>query len=509
MKKKLLLQDFADHIALREGISKKDADTFARAFFDTIEQGLHEDKFVKIKGFGTFKLVAVSDRESINVNTGERIQISGHTKVSFTPDNSMKELVNRPFAHFESVDLNDDTDTTEFEVIDREMEEEERNLLAALEALANAGEDEDEDAETPDTDEAKTEDMEDDDEASAEDETGEEEAMPETETTEMPVTMVADPDQTEATGLVVTHPESISELAHPEPEEPDDTPVRKVSIAAENEAEEPVLIPIATDSDPNVPMIEEPGDTESKDTNNPANPPQKNGTNTAAGTDEQTTKIKTGTDEEIVVTSPKTINPQPDGHTSNTLGYTYNEVPSRRKHNPWKTATLVLITLCLMGLSYFVGYFRIFCPCSFPFLQEELQQPAPTRPQMPTASEPAKPMQAKPKQADKTVNTPVETGAKAAPETTPTQPRTESQHTSQPTDKAVSTQQRPTAKPTANPTQQEKPMRPAYHTVGTGDNLYRISRKYYGDDSHVSEIMRVNNLNSEGVISKGMKLKLP
>lgn len=52
-------------------------------------------------------------------------------------------------------------------------------------------------------------------------------------------------------------------------------------------------------------------------------------------------------------------------------------------------------------------------------------------------------------------------------------------------------------------------MRPAYHTVGTGDNLYRISRKYYGDDSHVSEIMRVNNLNSEGVISKGMKLKLP
>ena len=69
--------------------------------------------------------MAVSERESVNINTGERFQISGHTKVSFTPDSTMKELVNRPFAHFEAVDLNDDTDTKEFEVIDEEMEEEE------------------------------------------------------------------------------------------------------------------------------------------------------------------------------------------------------------------------------------------------------------------------------------------------------------------------------------------------------------------------------------------------
>ena len=125
MKKKLTLQDFADYIAQSEGVDKTTAEAFVRAFFDIIEEGLIDDKFVKIKGFGTFKLVAVSERESVNINTGERFQISGHTKVSFTPDSTMKELVNRPFAHFEAVDLNDDTDTKEFEVIDEEMEEEE------------------------------------------------------------------------------------------------------------------------------------------------------------------------------------------------------------------------------------------------------------------------------------------------------------------------------------------------------------------------------------------------
>ena len=122
MKKKLTLQDFSDYIVQHEGVEKSTADTFVRAFFDAVEEGLLEDKFVKIKGFGTFKLVSVSERESVNINTGERFQISGHTKVSFTPDNAMKELVNRPFAHFEAVDLNDDTDTREFEVIDEEME---------------------------------------------------------------------------------------------------------------------------------------------------------------------------------------------------------------------------------------------------------------------------------------------------------------------------------------------------------------------------------------------------
>ena len=114
MKKKLLLQDFSEYLVKSEGINKKDADKFVRSFFEVIEEGLLEDKFVKIKGFGTFKLVSVSERESVNINTGERFMISEHTKVSFTPDTTMKDLVNRPFAHFEAVDLNEDIDMKEF-----------------------------------------------------------------------------------------------------------------------------------------------------------------------------------------------------------------------------------------------------------------------------------------------------------------------------------------------------------------------------------------------------------
>lgn len=72
-----------------------------------IEEALATEKYVKVKGFGTFKLTEVDSRESVNVNTGERIEIQGHTKVSFTPDTTMKDLINKPFAHFETVILND------------------------------------------------------------------------------------------------------------------------------------------------------------------------------------------------------------------------------------------------------------------------------------------------------------------------------------------------------------------------------------------------------------------
>ena len=109
MSRKLLPSDFIEVIAHQQGITKKKSEAFVRAFFEVIEEGLRNDSFVKIKGFGTFKLVSVSERESVNINTGERFQISGHTKVSFIPDNNLKELVNRPFSHFETTLIPDST----------------------------------------------------------------------------------------------------------------------------------------------------------------------------------------------------------------------------------------------------------------------------------------------------------------------------------------------------------------------------------------------------------------
>lgn len=104
---KSTLQAIAAVIADRYELKSSDATAFVAAFFDQIREGLAQDKQVKVRGLGTFKLQPVKARESVNVNTGERLVISGHDKMAFTPDNAMKELVNRPFADFETVMIKD------------------------------------------------------------------------------------------------------------------------------------------------------------------------------------------------------------------------------------------------------------------------------------------------------------------------------------------------------------------------------------------------------------------
>lgn len=132
MSRKLLPADFIDIIAQNQGITKKKSEAFIRAFFEVIEEGLQNDSFVKIRGLGTFKLVSVSERESVNINTGERFQISGHTKVSFIPDNSFKELINRPFSHFETIVIPESTTIDEIEAITEDFTEEQSENNDAL-----------------------------------------------------------------------------------------------------------------------------------------------------------------------------------------------------------------------------------------------------------------------------------------------------------------------------------------------------------------------------------------
>ena len=124
MEKKYTLQDLAALLAERESLPLEQAEDFVRSFFELTEEGLLKDSFVKVTGFGTFKLVEVSERESVNINTGERFQISGHNKISFTPDGTLRELVNRPFAHFTTVTLNDKTPETALEEAERPLAEE-------------------------------------------------------------------------------------------------------------------------------------------------------------------------------------------------------------------------------------------------------------------------------------------------------------------------------------------------------------------------------------------------
>lgn len=121
---KISLSDLAQRLAEKSGISLQDAELFIRKMFDVANEGLQSDKLVKMKWLGTFKVMAVKDRESVDVNTGERIIIEGRDKISFTPDNILKEIVNKPFAQFETVVVNDGVD---FDEIDRKFEKSEED----------------------------------------------------------------------------------------------------------------------------------------------------------------------------------------------------------------------------------------------------------------------------------------------------------------------------------------------------------------------------------------------
>ena len=107
---KISLLELAAVLSKRYGLNKKEATSFVSQMFDIIQQSLEQEKLVKIKGLGTFKIIDVDARESVNVNTGERVLIEGHNKITFTPDTLMKELVNKPFSQFETVVLNEGVD---------------------------------------------------------------------------------------------------------------------------------------------------------------------------------------------------------------------------------------------------------------------------------------------------------------------------------------------------------------------------------------------------------------
>lgn len=127
---RISIQEIAAILTLKSGLKKKDAERFATTIFEVVKDGLESERLVKIKGLGTFKVIDIEARESVNVNTGERVLIEGHGRVTFTPDATMKELVNKPFSQFETVVLNDgvdfddmdNSDSTDAETMEAEPE---------------------------------------------------------------------------------------------------------------------------------------------------------------------------------------------------------------------------------------------------------------------------------------------------------------------------------------------------------------------------------------------------
>lgn len=109
MNEKLNTQHIIDSFAEKQHISKRSAEVFVKEFFGLVQEALKQERYVKIKGLGTFRVIEVEDRTSINVNTGERINIGGHDKITFVPDGSVKDLINKPFENFEIVMLNEES----------------------------------------------------------------------------------------------------------------------------------------------------------------------------------------------------------------------------------------------------------------------------------------------------------------------------------------------------------------------------------------------------------------
>lgn len=125
------LKDIARVLVAKHQLKQRDAEVFVNAVVDTILEGLQADRIVKIKGFGTFKLTAVRERESVNVNTGERIIVSGHDKISFTPDAVMRDMVNKPFAHFDTVVLADGVNFDDMPEVETENEDVQSEIVEA------------------------------------------------------------------------------------------------------------------------------------------------------------------------------------------------------------------------------------------------------------------------------------------------------------------------------------------------------------------------------------------
>lgn len=500
MKQKITLNDLAPLLAGTEGLTPDEAEAFVRAYFEVISEALTEEKFVKIKGFGTFKLVTVSERESVNINTGERFRISSHTKVTFTPENSLKELVNRPFAHFEAVDLSDETSTDELEEIDREAE-------ALAEAQEQQEAKENEEAAQTTTAENSSE------------STPEEEAVEdapeesESENGQQPAQASNAADEPSPAQQTDSASQGTAEEAAENTEE---GTTAEAEGTTENEAghqAEPETAAIVLPQQTEAPQAEElPKEPVPADDNDTATPvehktgsePCTTGSSVTGEACEPEAVEETRQENSHETPTAANQSATTSEHDTPHIDYTYRETGRQWRRNPWKIAALILGLIILTGGSYFAGYFRLLCPCSLPIVERRFVTPEPAAPtSTPQPSTKVKPMP-----------------APTAPQTAAPQSATESAARVEPATPAISTTQKPAASPApkaatdagkAAAGKAKEPVKkgPTYHTVEVGDNLSRLSRRYYGSDKYVNRILEANGLKNADNIVLGMKLIIP
>ena len=373
MEKKLLIQDIAEAIATKAGINKKKSEAFVKALFETIEQGLTEDKFVKIKGLGTFKVIAVGERESVNINTGERFFISGHDKITFTPETSLKDLVNRPFSHFQTVILNDETEIEELESVDDLAEEPQSETTENSKSTTNEKETQGNENNTlPSAKEVDTNVIE-----------------PQLSSHSTVETINGNIEKkclsAPATEELATNP-PFSQTEQAVEDKLDELSVSPATLAEEKEEEvskdtthDNIVTDEISENDTEA-TIET--DVQDKENNDNIIPPtiataevskdivdQK----VAITSSENTTN--SNTEREIVVAEENALeNANKTDSTNETIKVDEsgvneqldNTIPQQqKKRSVWKRITFTLLIILVLLLTYFAGYFKVFCPCEF------------------------------------------------------------------------------------------------------------------------------------------------
>lgn len=461
MDNKILLQDLAQAIANRTSSSKKDADNFVRNVFDIVIQYLQEDKIVKIKGLGTFKVIEVSGRDSVNVNTGERIHISGHSKISFSPDNTLRDQVNRPFADFETVILNDNIDIAEMEYV---PEEETETLSQQDEPMDDTS------MESAQPAEVETE-------AIAEDQDTQEVELGEPATGESleqdSPTEAVDEDVVEPVSDPVTEEQTMDNVAEKTADETEE----QTTATTED-------VPVANSDNP-IPEIVEEGDSSVSETEH-----------FYTSSKDSTENSQVAEKETIVVTN----------------------------NRPCKFCCVcyVLLTLAMMALSYIAGVQEWFVKEKAPAKNVELvekpsvpaksatvdadstqtaadslNRDSETKQQKQSASEDAKPSVQVSSQSTQPGS---ETSQKPAQEAV-TKPVSGAPVASA-NDKTAAPNQYPDGKYEIVGTK-------CTHTLKSGEGLYRLARTYYGNKNMATYIISYNHIANPDIVSVGTVLKIP
>lgn len=484
MEKKILLQELSDVLADREGLTRKKADAFVKAFFDVVEEALEADKFVKIKGFGTFKLVAVGERESINVNTGERIQIGGHSKISFTPDAFLRDLVNRPFAHFQTVVLNEETEQAELDSVDRMMEE-----LARKEAEENHSEEDVAALSAPE--------------------------MPErTAVSDIPELPPLPPLPDSAVPPPLPFESQKDEASSNEPEEESGLAIPPVPTDEEVEA------PDEVEAGPTPAILSDVEEAQVNDETDEASAAAGESTDAPTENDEELSETASA-EEETVQEAEETgvaeaeqeaAADEASDQEEETSDDNEQTSRSERKRRRRFLAAVVVVVL-LMAASYFAGYFRLLCPCDWFTAPEGPQPMVPQQPSEKPVAVPVRPDSVRTDTASLADTAAVEAEPPARPEkpdkpeekAVPKLPEGNRQEAKSPSREAKS------------PSKLREMPRGSYiitgtretHTVRRGETLRSIALRVYGSKSFARYIIQYNNIDNPDNIAVGTEIRLP